>query len=225
MAKILVVEDDATLQDNLRDWLTFEHHIVETASNGGDGLELLRFYKYDLVILDWQLPNMDGIEVCRQFRSLGGSTPVLMLTGKDSIADKEAGLDAGADDYLTKPFHTKELSARVRALLRRPSLFTATLLQVGLLELDPTAHTVRLGGAAIKLIPKEFALLEFLMRHPDQVFSAEILLDHIWESESNASIDTLRTYMKTLRRKITPDGGECPITTVHGLGYKLEAQG
>lgn len=207
----------------VRDWLTFEHHLVETADNGRDGLDKLSFYQYDLVILDWELPEMTGIEICREFRSRGGTTPVLMLTGKGTINDKESGYDAGADDYLTKPFHMKELSLRLRALLRRggASLQSDTL-KFRELELEPGSHRVTRHGKDLQLLPKEFALLEFFMRHPNQVFSAEALLSRVWASETDTTVDAVSTCIKRLRKKVDLEGQTSVIKTVHGVGYKLE---
>lgn len=223
MAKILIVEDDPELSGVLQDWLVSEHHVVDTVDDGTEADQLLRHYAFDLVVLDWDLPGMLGVEVCRQFRSRGGSTPILMLTGKGEIKDKTTGLDAGADDYLTKPFHPDELSARVRALLRRPAPVTATNeLKAGDLVLEPGTYRVMRAGKDIRLLPKEFALLEFLMRHPNVVFSAEALIDRVWSSDSDASPDTVRTNIKRLRQKIDTEGQRPMIATVHGVGYKLE---
>jgi DNA-binding response OmpR family regulator len=225
VAKILLVEDDMGLSRMVRDWLTFEHHLVETADNGRDGLDKLQFYQYDLVILDWELPEMTGIEICKEFRSRGGTTPVLMLTGKGTIGDKESGYDAGADDYLTKPFHMKELSLRLKALLRRGgTALQSDKLKFRDLELEPASHRVTREGKDLQLLPKEFALLEFFMRHPNQVFSAEALLSRVWASETDTTVDAVSTCIKRLRKKIDLDGQTSIIKTVHGVGYKLESE-
>lgn len=223
MAKILVVEDETDLAIPVRDWLTREQHLVELVDNGPEALDQLRIYKFDLIILDLMIPGINGMEVCKQFRQDGGSTPILMLTAKSGVEDKEAGLDAGADDYLTKPFHLKELSARVRALLRRHSQPNSRELKVGDLVMDTVARTVTKNGVEVHFVPKEFSLLEFLMRHPNQVFSAEALLDRVWASDTMASPDTIRTYIKLLRKGLGGDGKESYIRTVHGVGYKLES--
>ena len=222
MAKVLVIEDDTSLSRMIKDWLTIEHHNIETVADGKQGLEKLQYYQYDLVIMDWQLPGMEGVDILKEFRRTGGITPVLMLTGKNTVIDKEAGLDSGADDYLTKPFHMKELSARIRALLRRPQVMVGNVLTAGKFSLDPTNHQVTRDGVEVKLLPKEFALLEFLMRHPNQVFSADALLNRVWASESDATIDALTSCIKRLRKKIDAEGETSPIRTVHGVGYKLE---
>jgi DNA-binding response OmpR family regulator len=224
MAKILIVEDDKDLSSLVSDKLGAQHHLVEQAFEGGDGAERLRFYKYDLIILDWDLPQISGVEICHEFREKGGVTPVLMLTGKGAVKDKERGLDAGADDYLTKPFAMEELAARVRALLRRPTGYAPAVLQARNIELDPVTFKVKRDGVELKLQPKEFALLEFLMRHRDQLFTAEAILDRVWKSESDASSETLRTTIKRMRQKLDVDGQPSIITTVKGLGYKVEAQ-
>lgn len=225
MAKILVVEDEHDLAVPMKDWLTREQHIVEIVSTGTDALDRLRVYKYDVVILDIMLPGVSGLEVCKRYRNDGGSSSILMLTAKSTIEDKEVGLDAGADDYLTKPFHLKELSARIRALLRRHTQSTSRELRAGNLVLDVVSRRVLQNGQEIHFVPREFSLLEFLMRHPNQVFSAEALLDRIWASDTMASPDTIRTYIKILRKKLNSEGKDSIIKTVHGVGYKLEAAG
>ncbi len=222
MSKVLLVDDDIEILEKVADFLSFERYTVDTVANGRDALEHLRVYKYDVIILDWHLPLISGVQVCRDFRAQGGSTPILMLTGKSDILDKEQGLDAGADDYLTKPFHVRELSARLRALLRRPGAVTGCLLKIGHLELDPAGYTVRADGTEVQLQPLEFALLEFFMRHPGQVFPPQALLDRVWSSGSDATVDSVRTCVKMLRKKIDLAGQESIIYTVHGVGYKLE---
>lgn len=222
MAKILLVEDDKDLCGRIQEWLCFERHSLEFVHDGAEAKERLKFYNYELVILDWDLPQLSGLEVCQDFRKQGGMTPILMLTGKEEIAAKEAGLDAGADDYLTKPFHLKELSARLRALLRRPSFVNTTLLTAGCLVLDPAKHQVSVNGKELSLLPKEYALLEFFMRHPTEIFSPEALLSRVWSSESEATADTIYTYMKTLRKKLKAFPGTPSIKTRHGIGYQLD---
>ncbi len=224
MAKILIVEDDLGLSKMVRDWLVFEKHQVEEVADGNEALEKLRFYEYDLVILDWMLPGMSGVQILREFRNTRGSTPVLMLTGKDTIIDKETGLDAGADDYLTKPFHMKELSARTRALLRRPRDIVTDTIKVGDLLLDRGKHKILKNNVEVKLLPKEFALIDFLMRHPNQVFSVDALLNRVWESESDATADAVTTCVKRIRKKLDSEGKPSIIRTVHGVGYRLDTQ-
>jgi DNA-binding response OmpR family regulator len=225
VAKILVVEDDLGLARMVSDWLKFEHHMVETAANGRDGLDKLKSFEYDAIVLDVDLPELSGIEVCKEFRSTGGTTPVLLLTGKSSLTDKESGFGAGADDYLTKPFHMKELSMRLRSLLRRAdSGFAGDLLKYRDIDLDVKTHRVTRGGKELQLLPKEFALLEFLMRHQGQVFNADALLSRVWASETETSIDAVSTCIKRLRKKIDLEGENSLIRTVHGVGYKLDPE-
>jgi DNA-binding response OmpR family regulator len=222
MAKILIIEDDQDVSFSLQSYLTIEKFHVEVASNGVEGLEKLQYYQYDVVILDWKLPDITGIEVLREFRSSGGKTPVLMLTGRQEAADKETGLDSGADDYLTKPFHAKELSARIRALLRRPPVFQSDTLRARDLVLDVKARKLTKDGREIPLAPMEFALLEFLMRYPNEVFTPEALLNRVWPSDSDASPTTIRTCIKKIRQKIEPDEVESMIKNLPGVGYRLD---
>lgn len=221
MAKILIVEDDRQLSTLIADFLTGEGHVPEPVYKGPEGLERLRFYKYDVVILDWELPGLSGPEICKEYRDKGGETPILMLTGKKEIDEKETGLDSGADDYLTKPFHLKELAARLRALLRRKTGVSKTTLTAGDITLNTNSRQVFRGDEEINLQPKELALLEFLMRHPNQPFSSEAILDRVWPSESDAAPDTVRIQIMRLRHKIDVDGKESMIRTVHRVGYML----
>lgn len=223
MAKILLVEDDVDLASSLRMWLETERHMAEVAHDGNSALEFLKTFNYDIIVLDWEMPGLSGPEVCKSFRAQGGVTPIIMLTGRDKLTDKEVGFDAGADDYLTKPFHVKELSARIRALMRRPHALSGPVLTVGSLELDPLAHKVKRDGVEIDMLPTEFALLEFFMRHPGQLFSAEALLEHVWQAETESTIETVYTYIKRVRAKVDVDKKASIIKTVYGLGYRLEA--
>jgi DNA-binding response OmpR family regulator len=222
LAKILLVEDDADLAETTQQWLVSEKNVVEVVYTGTDARERLRFYKYELIILDWELPGKSGLELLRDFRESGGKTPILFLTGRADIVDKETGLDSGADDYLTKPFSPRELAARIRALLRRSSESSDTVLQARDIRLDAKNCTVLKNGEPVHLTPRELALLEFFMRHAGTVFSAEALLDRVWHSESDASPDTVRAYITKLRSKIDKEGCESIIRTVYKLGYALE---
>jgi DNA-binding response OmpR family regulator len=168
------------------------------------------------------LPELSGMEVCRRYRQTKGKTPILMLTAKNSVEDKEAGLDAGADDYLTKPFNMKELAARVRALIRRASDHPNNMYKLRDIEIDASEFRVTKAGSEIHLLPKEFRLLEFLVRHPHQVFSAEDLLASVWESDTSALLDTVRGHIKRLRKKLDTPGETSIISTVYGIGYRIE---
>ena len=221
MAKVLIVEDDKQLSALLADWLTGEKYATEVVYKGTDGLERLKFYKYDVVILDWELPGMSGPEICKQYRNDGGTTPILMLTGNKEIEQKAEGLDSGADDYLTKPFDMKELSARLRALLRRSNQVSKTLLTAGSLKLDPVSRKVLLCDKEVDLQPKEYSLLEFLLRHPNQPFNAEAIMDRVWTASSDAAPDTVRLHVMRLRNKIDEPGKESIIRTLHRVGYML----
>jgi len=223
MAKILLVEDNPDLSNVVRTFLLFEHHQVELLDNGAEANDHLKTFDYDLIVLDWELPGLHGIEVLKAFRSRGGKTPVLMLTGKKELDDKELGLDSGADDYLTKPFEMRELAARVRALLRRPkSGQESNTLVAGDIRMDVSKHRVVKGEQSISLVPKEFQLLEFLLRNQNHVFTPEALLNRVWPSDSEATLEALRTTIKRVRKKVDPDGKI--LRTVYGVGYILEAE-
>lgn len=223
MAKILLVEDDLELAKQIISALALEHHLLEHSADGNDALEKLKFFQYDLVILDWNLPGMEGPDVLRRFRDKGAVTPVLMLTGRSDVSEKAFGLNIGADDYLTKPFHLMELSARLKALLRRHGNYSPVL-KAQDIELNSSAHQVTKDGAPIKLQPKEFALLEFLMRNPNDVFSVEALQKRIWESDTDASPDTVRVCITRLRNKIDSPDRPSLIRTVPRVGYQICAE-
>lgn len=206
----------------IKDVLEMGNHTVEWTTDGLEGFERLSIYQYDVAILDWSLPNMDGVDICKTYRSKGGSIPVLMLTGKNNVSDKVKGLDAGADDYLTKPFSVPELQARLRALLRRPSTTLPEVLTVGDLTVDPKLCKARRGEREISLLPKEMAVLEFLMRHREQIFSVSDLLNRVWSSESESTEDAVRQCITRLRKKIDAEGEKSIIVTVKGLGYRIE---
>ena len=220
MARVLVVDDERRLVASICDWLLMDGHQVESVFDGNLAWEKLQSITYDIVVLDIMLPGIDGIELCRKYRQSGGSARILMLTAKDSSEEMEDGLDAGADDYITKPFSLKELSARVRALMRRSVSFSSAKLVVGILTLDQNQHKVERNGDEVKLLPQEFALLEFLMKEPNRIFSAETLCKRVWRGQS--SVDTVRTHIKTLRKKIENGDARPPrIETIHGVGYCL----
>lgn len=222
LAKILMVEDEPDLAETIAEWLADEYHLVEVESNGATALERLRSTHYDLVILDIMLPSTDGLTICRTLREEGYATPIIMLTARKSLEAKEKGLDSGADDYLTKPFQLRELSARIRALLRRPRTTPLAILECGHIRLDTRSCIVTVNDAQIHLLPKEFAMLELFMRNLGQVISIDTLLDRVWGTDSSIVPETVRTNIKTLRKKIDPDSSTSYIQTMHGLGYKME---
>ena len=223
MAKILIVEDETELARSVADWLTLDHYTAEVVHSGGEALDRLKTFEYDLVILDINLPEISGLHILKEFRAMGRATPVLMLTGKGDIADKEAGFDAGSDDYLTKPFHGRELTARVRALLRRPLTYSGTTMKANDLVLDKNKHCAIRNGEEIILVPRELALLEFFMRYPNKVFSPEAILNRVWSNETDATVDAVTTCVKRLRKKLDVEGKPSIIRTIHGAGYKFES--
>src|ERR671922_2536033 len=221
--RVLVVEDEADLADAVARGLRREGYAVDVAYDGDEALDKASVNAYDLVCLDLNLPGIDGIEVVRRIRADGGREPprVLMLTARDRTVDRVVGLDEGADDYLVKPFAFAELAARVRALLRRDAGRSGAVLRVGSLELDGSRHAATRSGAPLRLSPKEFALLRYLMARPGQVLSQEDLLEHVWDENADPFTKTVRVTIMTLRRKLVADGGEQPIETVVGRGYRL----
>ncbi len=223
MSKILVVEDDENLKNMVTDLLEAEHHSVETVGTGHDAEDQLKAYKFDLIILDWNLPGITGVELVQAFRARGGNTPVLMLTARRTIDDKEEGLESGADDYITKPFEPRELIARVKSLLRRPAAFSGNVLRIGTLQLDPIRYTVTRNGSLINLTQLEFKLLEFLMRHPDTVFGVNALIDRVWASSSNVTAASIRTCVKTLRKKIDVQDRPSAIQNIPNVGYRIDS--
>jgi len=222
MPKILIVEDDRDLCNLVSEYFAVAGYTVDKAFTGADGRNYLKTYQYDVIILDWSLPEITGIALCKEFRAQGGNCPVVFLTGKTDIAAKETGLDAGSDDYVTKPFSIQELAARVRALLRRSPVYPHNVLKVKDIELDPNEHKVTKNGQEVKLFPREFALLEFFMRHPNQVFSADTLIDRVWQSDTEATAKTVRVSLMRLRQGLDEDKENSLIKNVYGVGYKLE---
>jgi DNA-binding response OmpR family regulator len=224
MAKILVADDDRQVGEMVADWLKNENHIVELAVDGVDADERMAVSTYDLFILDWDMPRMTGVDLCRKFRLKGGTTPIIMLTAKTSLDEKEQGLDAGADDYISKPFQLRELSARIRAIFRRPALIQAKVLKMRGLEFDTTTRQLHRKVERIELLGRELSILEFLMLHPNQVFSLEALQARIWPSDSEASPEAIRVHVFRIRSKIEIDGEPAIIKTVHRQGYMFDAE-
>ncbi len=225
MAKILLVEDDPTVAQAVVDALEFERHLVECFMDGNEGFERLTAFQYDLAVLDWGLPGKQGVDICREYRAKGGKTPILMLTGKGEIENKLAGFDSGADDYLPKPFNLRELLARVKALLRRPEGVHTDVIDVRGHKLNLNLGKVTVHDREVALLAKEMALLEFLMRHQDRIFTVDELLDRVWQSDSESSEDAVRQCVTRLRKKIDVEGQPSLITTVKGLGYKIDSRG
>lgn len=222
MPKILIVEDDPAIAESIADALLRERYVVDKVDNFASGESYLTSIDYDVVILDWQLPDGEGPDLCKQYRDAGGTAPILMLTARSSTQDKLTGLDTGADDYLTKPFETGELLARIRALLRRPRVIQTKVVTARGITLDSTSRIVKAGEQELKLYPKEFALLELLMLNPGKVFSVDDLLDKVWPTDSEASVETVRQTVLRLRQKVETDEGNPLIRTLRNVGYRLD---
>jgi two-component system, OmpR family, response regulator MprA len=221
--KILVVDDDAAVRESLGRALRLEGYDVELASDGSEALELLQGNgdDPDLVVLDVLMPNVDGLEVCRRLRRIGSRLPVLMLTARDEVDDRVAGLDAGADDYVVKPFALAELLARVRALLRRSADEAVDVLRFADIELDPATREVRRGDDLIELTRTEFALLELFMLNPRQVLTRSIIFERVWGYDFGFGSNSLDVYIGYLRRKTEAGGKPRLIHTIRGVGYAL----
>jgi two-component system, OmpR family, response regulator len=219
--RILVVEDEPAIATGIRSALTGEGHAVDTVATGRDAIDWAEAAPYGLVILDVILGGMSGLDVCRRLRDDGYAGPILMLTALTEVADRVAGLDHGADDYLGKPFAMEELRARVRALARRPSAEAAPTITVGDLVLDPRTLGVTVAGRPVRLTAREFAFLELLARHPGQVFTQEHLIAALWTADATPGSNVVEVYIRSLRRKI--DGGRRNglIETIRGAGYRL----
>ena len=229
MMRILLVDDEAELTDPLSRVLSREGYEVDVADNGITGIELALQKEYDLLILDWMLPKKSGLEICQQLRSHGKITPVLFLTAKDTVDDRVIGLDAGADDYLMKPFELRELLARVRALLRRSPTFEPTAtpgrLKVADLELDSENQLAYRQGRMIKLSENEIKLLAYFMRHPGQLLTREQIYQYLWTEKDQPSSNVLAALIRLLRRKIEAKGETPLIHTVYGKGYRFGEDG
>jgi len=219
--RVLVVEDDQEAARLLARGLREEGWVVDVAHSGETGDEMASVNSYDAIVLDWLLPDRDGIAVCRSLRASGLHVPILLLTARDAVEDRVLGLNAGADDYLTKPFAFAELLARLHALLRRSELTRPVLLTVGDLTLDPKSHVVTRGGAPIGLTPREYAILETLMRRAGEVVSRVHLGESVWENDLDSLTNLVDVHMSHLRRKVDRGGMPPLIHTVRGYGYRL----
>lgn len=219
--RILIIEDDQAILKLLQRGLVYEGYTVDTATDGRMGLILARDHTPDLVILDWMLPGMDGLDVCHRLRTGGGSIPILMLTAKDTVQDRVQGLDAGADDYMVKPFNLEELLARVRALLRRTQPERIPILKFADLTLDTGSRQASRGNRLISLTAKEYELLDLFMRHPRQVMTREVIFDRVWGYDFGGESNVLEVYIRYLRQKLEAGGEARLIHTVRGVGYVL----
>ena len=217
--KILVVEDEKKVSSFIKRGLEEEKYEVDTALDGEEGLRLAIENSYDLIVLDWMLPRKDGLTLVKELREKKTSTPVLMLTAKDSLEDIIAGLDSGSDDYLTKPFAFAELLARVRALLRRSEMDKGAELRFADLRLDPVTHKVWRKDKEIDLTAKEYGLLEYFMRNPNQVLTRTMIADHVWDYTFDTFTNIIDVYVNYLRKKIDRDEEKKLIHTVRGVGY------
>lgn len=217
--RILVVEDEHKIAHAIKRGLEQEKMAVDVCYNGREGFGMTTINTYDAIILDRMLPDLEGVEVLKNIRAKNNQTPVIFLTAKDQIEARVEGLDAGADDYLVKPFAFEELLARIRALLRRPKDKLGEQLSYGDLSLDPITYVVTRSSKEIKLTSKEFALLEFLLRNPDRVLTKEMIINHVWNYDADILPNTVEVYIGYLRRKIDQSAKEKLIHTRHGFGY------
>ncbi len=220
--RILLVEDDDRIAQPLTEGLKKEHHVVEIATDGIEGWEYAQGTEYDLILLDLMLPKLDGIELCKRLRKAESKALILMLTARDTIDDKVIGLDAGADDYLVKPFKLKELAARVRALSRRSYELKPQVLSYEELQLNPSTGEVTYQASLLTLTPKEYLILEYFLRHPKQILTRSAILNKLWEFDNSSGEGTIKTHITNLRFKLKAAGSKDNlIETVYGIGYRL----
>ncbi|MBA4077942.1 MAG: hypothetical protein C0508_23135 [Cyanobacteria bacterium PR.023] len=221
--KVLIVDDDLALGEALKDCLLAQQLTVEVATTGEDAIQLLSTFEYDLILLDWNLPGMNGLTVCRKYRETHGMSHVIFLTSESDISKKEDALDAGGDDYLVKPFETRELLARMRSVMRRSLKIESTVLKVNQLDFRPVERIATANNKQIQLTPKEALLLEFLMRHPDRPYTGQRLFNAIWPSDTDASAETVKVWIGNLRNKLSKIDQKDFIKTVVGSGYVVES--
>jgi DNA-binding response OmpR family regulator len=221
--RILVAEDERKLAGILKGSLEEQGYAVDVAYDGEGALGLAELEPYDLLVLDVMLPGLDGFTVCRRLRARGRQMPILMLTARDTVDDRVAGLDSGADDYLVKPFALRELLARVRALVRRPGPAQAPVLRVADLEVDTVTREVRRAGRRVALTSKEYGVLEYFVRNPDRVLSRDQIAAHVWDYDFVAMSNVVDVYVRYLRRKLGDEGEPRLLRTVRGAGYQLKA--
>ncbi len=222
MSKFLLIDDDFELGCRLKEWFATKSVQLEVALNGADGLQMLTAYQYELILLDWQLPDTTGLAICQQFRKQGGQTHIIFLTGEGSIDNKEEALLAGGDDYVVKPFDLRELYARTKSVLRRNLETIPEKLEIQGVILDSETRTVHVEALTFSVTPKECALLQYLMRNANRPFSAQRLLTAIWPSDAEVSEGTVRTCVLNLRRKLTEAGKSDLIKQVVSSGYVIE---
>ncbi|MDJ0706640.1 MAG: response regulator transcription factor [Leptolyngbyaceae cyanobacterium MO_188.B28] len=223
--RLLLVEDDIQLAESLTEMLEAQRYVVDTVKDGEAGWSQMQLMDYDLTLLDVTLPHLDGVQLCQRIRNHGYGLPVLMLTARDTSQDKVRGLDSGADAYMVKPFNLSELLAQIRALLRRGSSQATTALVWGKLSLDPNTYEVSYDRQMLRLTPKEFSILELLMRNGRRVLSRSFILESLWSMKSPPDEETVKAHIKSLRNKLKAVGApKSLIETVHGIGYQLQAQ-
>ncbi|NMF67432.1 response regulator transcription factor [Brasilonema octagenarum] len=220
--RILIVEDDDRIAKPLAEYLRRQHHIVDITNDGLEGWEWSKSGLYEIILLDLMLPKLDGITLCQRLRAASSNALILMLTARDTTGDKIIGLDAGADDYLVKPFDLKELAARIRALARRSQEIRPPILIHGEMQLDPATQQVTYAGDALSLTPKEYMILECFLRNPNQVLTRSAILDKLWEFDKSSGEQTIKTHITNLRNKLRAAGSsEDFIESIYGIGYRL----
>ncbi|MBS2007543.1 MAG: response regulator transcription factor [Cyanobacteria bacterium SZAS TMP-1] len=223
MPKILLVDDDIQLGLKLQEWFLTKSVNLEIVTSGEDALQALEYFDFDVILLDWNLPGMSGLDVCTAYRARQGRSFIIFLTGQGDIENKEKALFAGGDDYIVKPFDVREVYARISSVMRRSLVIADKLLTVQDVTLDPESRQVSVGDKKVQLTVKEAAMLEYMMRRPDQPFTAERLLTAVWPSETETSIDSVRSWMRLLRQKLASIGKLEFIKTVVGTGYVVES--